>query len=65
MDGNDLDVATQNVLRSARTMIIDLANGWPVKELHTTPQKVVKDITGLLGDGDDPETQEELGRLRG
>lgn len=37
------------LLRSARTMIKDLVNGWPVRELHMPPDKLIQAIDEAIG----------------
>ena len=59
-----MDSATRRVLSEARTMIVDLMTGWPVKELHKTPLQLGEEITGLLGDANDSVTAEEMNRLK-
>lgn len=51
-------------LHHARSMIIDLINGYPVGELVCSPAELVYEITELLNDGDDPDVREELHRVQ-
>lgn len=37
-------------MRLARSLIRDMAQGWPVEELAEQPDKVCEEITILLGD---------------
>lgn len=48
MTGDDL-------LREARTMLNDLLGGWPVKELHRSPDELIEEITVHLDDRDETE----------
>lgn len=51
------DARFRELLEEARTMIADLVTGYPVCDLHRSPQSLVAEITGALNDRDalDPE----------
>lgn len=38
-----------DLLAECRTMIKDLQNGWPERELHTAPAKLLKEIDEAIG----------------
>ena len=45
----------KEVVRNARAPIRDLADGWAVKELHTTPEDMCRQLSDLSGDDFDGE----------
>lgn len=50
----------EDLLREARTMIQDMDNGWPTRELHRPPAELIAEITALLHDGWDAPHPDNL-----
>ena len=60
-----MDDKAKDVLRRARSVIRDLAQGWPVKELAAPPEEVCHEISDLLEEDYDFEFGEESQRRCG
>lgn len=46
-------MTADDLLRECRTMIADLANGWPTRELHRPPDDLIREITEHLDDAEE------------
>lgn len=50
MKAKGLTAEQQNVLRNARSVIRDMASGWPEKSLAESPRSVCDKLSALLGE---------------
>jgi len=46
----------RELLQEARTMIRDMAKGWPAKELSCSPEAIVEELSNALGEDYNFET---------